>query len=634
MATFAQTTLSRAEKFARHGQFDQAEQAYNTLLARFPANRRAKAGLLKIQKMLIDVQRPAQADLARVAVALRAGEFANGDAGAKMLLARFPNDAVVNNLAGVAAAACGQRKRAIKHYTRAVEIDPQMADALFNLGKTHRELGAHQAALDAYGALIQITPDYPMVYNDIGVSLAELGQRDGAIVAFEQAIRLGPDGVEAHRNLGKQLYEQRDFAGAIAAYTRAVAIDGGCADTMQALGLAYYDNDQLGRAIETMERAIALRPDFAAALNNLGGVLRGAGQPDKAQACFERALTIDPAYTEAHYNLGRSKKFQPDDPQIAVLEGLEAGGGLGGEQRMYMFFALAKAHADLGDIDRSFACLDKANNLRRGASGYNIQKDHALFQTIKYAFRHEVPALVSGERKGPVPVFILGMPRSGTTLTEQILASHSDVQGGGELEFLAQTLRDGAWVSDAPHPENLRAIRQGYYAQLDGIAGGGRFITDKMPVNFRLAGFILTALPEAKIIHTKRDARATCWSILSQYFAEKGNGNGFAYDQVEVATYYRMYLDMMAYWQARFPGRIYDLSYEQLTENQEEETRGLLAHVGVNWEAQCLEFQSNKRTVKTASAAQVREKMYQGSSDKWREFAAHLGPMIKILDGY
>ncbi len=268
-------------------------------------------------------------------------------------------------------------------------------------------------------------------------------------------------------------------------------------------------------------------------------------------------------------------------------------------------------------------------------SKYDFSSARAPFSKIKSTFSEDVPALSVFEEyegaKGQQPIFILGMPRSGTTLVEQILASHSQVYGAGELVLLGQIVNTVEWNSTQLSPNQLQSIRKSYFSGLTKIGVSERYITDKMPLNFLRIGFIFAATPEAKIIHVKRDARATCWSNFKHYFTRKGTG--FAYDLQDVAEYYKMYIDLMAYWHEKFPGRIYDLNYEALTEHQEDETHKLLKYVGLTWEDQCLEFHKTEREVRTASATQVRQKMYQGSSEEWRKYEKHLEPMIESLRG-
>ena len=293
-------------------------------------------------------------------------------------------------------------------------------------------------------------------------------------------------------------------------------------------------------------------------------------------------------------------------------------------------FDLWEAQARVGNIDQAFAYLKAANRLRKTELTFDIEEDRALFDRIKGAFQRHISDVDTGaSRPGITPVFVLGMPRSGTTLVEQILASHSRVRAAGELTLLADCIEQMDRPSPSFDQDQLEKLRNDYLSGLSALSGGKKFVTDKMPLNFRWIGFILSALPEAKIIYVKRDPCATCFSIFKTLFSL--DGNQFAYDLQDVSRYYNLHMDLMRFWRKRFPNKFYHLNYERLTENQTSETRRLLEYVGLNWEDRCLTFYNTERHIATASALQVRRKMYRNSSNAWRVYAAYLGPMLAII---
>ena len=384
---------------------------------------------------------------------------------------------------------------------------------------------------------------------------------------------------------------------------------------------------------EAQAKQFPNEPDTA---NLLGATYAAPGQMDDANTSYTRALQINPVFARAYRILSTVRTYQDGDPQLRQMLQLLQQENLSKADRTNLNFAVAKAHEDTGNDDRAFSFLAEGNRLRKEVLCYDIPSSRALFARIKETFSKEIPVLRETEAPDPEnhkrPVFVLGMPRSGTSLVEQILASHSQVHGAGELVLLGQSVNTVDWASRKLSSDQLRFVRESYLAGLGKLGRPEPYVVDKMPNNFWWIGFIFSALPDASIIHVKRDARATCWSNYRHYFS--GRGNGYAYDLQDVTEYFKMYVDLMTFWHELFPGRIVDLAYESLTEDQEEETRKLLGQIGLGWESRCLEFHKTERAVQTASALQVRREMYQDSSCEWRKYEKYLEPMIEALRGF
>ena len=297
--------------------------------------------------------------------------------------------------------------------------------------------------------------------------------------------------------------------------------------------------------------------------------------------------------------------------------------GLTEDDKCNLSFTLAKMYEDTGKLNQAFKHLSEGNALRKRFLKYSINEDKQLFTKLKKS----QPLLSNNSTEleqsstGLTP-FILGMPRSGTTLVEQIISSHSEVFGGGELHYIQQF--GFKLATEVAHVTNLNIseFREKYLSKLSKLTKSKRFVTDKMPHNFRFIPLIYTAFPEAKIVHVQRDPIATCWSNYKHYFAQ--SGLGYCYDLQDVVSYYELYKDLMKLWQSNYGDRIYNLNYETLTTNQEKETRQLIEHLNLNWEDACLSPHLNKRSVRTASEQQVRQKVYQGSSEAWRKYEPYL----------
>jgi hypothetical protein len=286
---------------------------------------------------------------------------------------------------------------------------------------------------------------------------------------------------------------------------------------------------------------------------------------------------------------------------------------------------------DLGDLSIAFDNYVAGGELRQKLLTYDFSQDQKLFSKIKNTapqFKN-VALNLSGETIKHTPIFILGMPRSGTTLIEQIVSSHTQVTGAGELGYLSRLGTKLISGLTAPTVEAVSVFQKRYLTELAKRANGQAFITVKMPQNFQYIALICAAFPEAKIIHVQRNAEATCWSNFKQYFVSKGLG--YSYGLGDTVKYYGLYIDLMHFWYPSYSDRIYNLDYDKLTENQEPETRRLIEYLALNWQDACLAPQKNKRSVKTASQQQVQQKVYQGSSQAWRKYEPFLDGLFDGL---
>jgi Sulfotransferase family len=332
--------------------------------------------------------------------------------------------------------------------------------------------------------------------------------------------------------------------------------------------------------------------------------------------------------------LAESKKWTTRNELLVEMESLYSSIGCTSQEGVVLCFALAKIYDDLGEVDACFALLCEGNEQHKKGKTDTVDDARSTISTVKEIF--------SGQPISPLqsssdyqPIFIVGMPRSGTSLVEQILASHADVYGAGELKYIGQWCFGYVNLfKKCPDKklQNYLAELQNHYLKGLNALTTKQYVTDKMPVNFLWLGFILSAFPDAKIVHTMRSPMATCWSIYKSPFA--GASNGYSCSQEDVAEFYNLYTDLMDFWRSVFPDKIYDLHYEQLTIDQTEETRTLLSYCGLDWDPNCLQFHKNRRRVDTLSAAQVQLPMYQGSSEAWKRFEKHLSPMKAILKEY
>lgn len=554
--------------------------------------------------------------LKKAATLARKGDRAGATALYSAVLERFPGNRRAAD--GLAALAAGQTARAA-----GPAFDREKAKAALALWQA----GRHAEALVQAQALLRQHPQVALLHTLEGLCHASLGDREKALDAHRQALTLAPGVAGNYNNVGNALNTLGHYEKAMHALRRALALQPDYPEALNNLGNACNGLNDPAQALGYLEKALALRPDFPAALNNMGIALSSLGRTDEAVAQFETAIAARPDYAEAWRNLSNEKRFKPGEPQVAALQKVHAAAG-NDSDRMHLAFALGKALADTGEHERAFACYAEGNGLAR-PSGVDPMAEHrALFARIRSLYEAGPPPEVQAPPASARPVFILGMPRSGTSLAEQILASHPGVYGAGELPAMRRAIMPGIRTGRMDG-EGMAAIRSAYLESLDALGTDRPVIVDKMPMNFRWIGFAAAALPEAVFIHTRRDPVAVGWSMYRTYFPARGLE--FTCDLADIAEYTRLHDSLMAFWQERLPGRVHELEYEALTEDQEAQTRRLLEICGLPWDDACLRFHETERSVRTASAAQVRRPLYKGSSQAWRKYEPWLGALIDGL---
>ena len=405
------------------------------------------------------------------------------------------------------------------------------------------------------------------------------------------------------------------------------------------MGAALGQLNQHEEAQESFRQALALAPDFAQTHYYQGVAFKEAGDLIPAKDSLWRAIALDPTHIDAHYELCLIKRFSEEDDHLRIMTSLHGSEDLSPLQRCRLCFSLSKAHEDLGHLDQAFAYLKQGNAIRKDLLGYDISQDQTLFEEI-YSYQKLLQQDHFSVAEAPddiIPIFVLGMPRSGTTLVEQILSAHSLVGAAGEvgqIGALGEALvREQSHLSDKVI-EDFRAMYKSVLQKRAEQAGssGHRLIVDKMPQNFRFINLICSLFPEAWIIHVDRDPRAICWSNFKTNFSV--DGLGYCYDIDDVLAYFDLYKDLMAHWYETYPDRIYHLDYEALVESPDIEARKLIDHLGLSWNDELLQPQDNKRIARTASQQQVRKGIYKGSSQQWRKFEPYLdGAFDRLTSG-
>ncbi len=527
-------------------------------------------------------------------------------------------------------------------YRRALAINPSYAEAYNNLGSVLRDLERPAEAETAYKRALTLKPNYLEAINNLILAYKDLKQFDEGLAVAQQALKLSPQNADALAYMGAILVEQERLDAAFDALRKSLAIAPNKAETLNMLGRAYFEADEPVKAIETYQRAIALKPDFADPYNNMGNALKELGRFDEALRAFETCLALSPESIGTYVNLVDAHKFRSNnDRHLKAIEAqLANADSLSDERRMQMSFAAGKVYDDLKRYDEAFPLFLRGNALKRKSIAYDEPTILGYFDRLKSVITAELIREKSGGGvASQTPIFVLGMPRSGTTLVEQILASHSRVTGAGELKDLSNTVnsvrkKDG---TNVPFPElvpvttpaEIARIGEAYLQKLMRRAPGAERITDKMPSNFYFLGLIHLALPGAKVIHTNRNAVDTCVSCFSKLFAGEQSQT---YDLGELGRYYRAYHGLMAHWREVLPaGAFLDVQYEEVVADTEAQARRILDYCGLEWDARVLDFHRNDRPVKTASSSQVRQPIYSSSVARWRNYEKFLGPLLQEL---
>ncbi len=532
-----------------------------------------------------------------------------------------------------------QRRRpaeACAAFERVVALNPERAEAHCNYAGLLATIGRYDEALAHAERAIALNAGFVTPYVLAALVSADCGRCDAALGWIDRVpLKDGP--VLAVR--AEILIRFERYAEAYEDAAQAVLKQPANADAHNCLGMVYATLQRDQEAIAAFDRAIALNPRNAAPVVHKGLILMQLGQREEGTALLDRALTLDPSSASVRYTRAAALDFFLPAEEISDMEST-----LGSDlaravtDRMYFHFTLAGAYLRNGEAAKVFPHLNAGNKIKRSLIAYDAEAEERRVANIIAAFppsRMRVPP--PNDELGEAAIFIVGMPRSGTTLVEQILASHPLVHGAGEVSNLEVVVekRSPALQSAYPDyiatlsPDDFHAIGKEYLSLMGPLPNGARRHVDKMMANRQYAGLIHLALPNARIIHCRRDPFDTCLSCYSKLF---GPGQPFTYDLVELGRYYRSYQQLMAHWRAVLPeDRFFEIDYENVVRNLEETARSLIAFCGLDWSPRCLQFHETVRPVRTASMSQVRQPLYQSSIARWQQFSTELAPLLQVL---
>lgn len=675
--------LTRAYAHWNAGQTDQAELFCQRVLAAWPGQCDALHLLGVIAHAFgnldLALQHVRQACLAPRAPAVyfsnlaemcrQKGLLEEGEQAGRRATALDPVLTAAWNNLGIILQEAGKLEESVVCLERVTNAEPNNPEARNNLGNTFKRLGRLDKAKACYDTALSLHPNYAEARSNLAHLLNDLGLVEQAAQEARRAIEINPRLADAYINLaGVEM--ARNLHGEALRWVNAVlAFMPGHAGALVARARCLRHLDREEEAIEDARRAVAAVPRNPDVHNALGEALQAADRYDEALAAFDTAAELPGTVAEtARLNratllmeLGRGKDalaafddilaanprcvvawqgradiktFSAGDPDIARMEALLSSDTVQAlNDRLCLRFALGKVYMDAGDPVRAFHHLDEGNRMKRATFSFDVKAADRWMRDIAKTVSASLLKRSEGAgNPSAMPVFVLGMPRSGTTLVEQILASHPLVRGAGEiraLQTLVAGLGDYPAVLKQATPEALKRLGDDYLARIAPLAQGRRHVVDKMPANFLHAGLIRLILPNAHIIHCRRDPVDTCLSCYTKLFTSE---QLFSYDLEELGAFHRSYQTLTAHWRKVLPkDRFIEAQYEAVVDDLEGQARRLVDFLGLPWDDACLNFHKTERPVRTASTNQVRQPIYTTSSGRWRKYAAHLQPLLAAL---
>ena len=571
------------------------------------------------------------ANLGELAAMANSGRYVDLETRARELLHAHPSSGLAWKALSVSLQMQG--KDALQAMERAAQALPNDAEVHCNLGAALRGAGRLKDALASFRRAIELRPDIAQVHNNLGNVLKDLGRLQDAVKAFQRALDLKPEFAKAHNNLGIAFQDQGKLEEAAAHYRQALALQPDYAEAHTNLGILLRLQSRPTEAEKSCRRALTLDSNFPAAITLLAELRSDQGEFAAAEELFNRAILLAPESAEAWAAIAGLRRMTSSDAGWLAQAQRLAEHGAVPRREMGLRYAIGKYFDDVGNFEEAFHSYRRANELAK-----LLRPEHDRQQLTKAVdliidsfdrdWLHRARVDSSGSM---CPVFIVGMPRSGTTLAEQILASHAEVFGAGELPFWATAMSHAAARNDGEIRQNaLRELGDQYLKLLRDSSNGLPRVVDKMPANFLYLGLIHAALPKAKIIHMRRNPIDTCLSI---YFQNFGIFHSYANDLDDLAHYYSQYSRLMDHWRQTLPAEaILDLSYEELVADPEAWSRKMVDFIGLSWDASCLEFHQTSRTVSTFSKWQARQRINAASVERWRNYGKFVGPLLSLAE--
>lgn len=494
----------------------------------------------------------------------------------------------------------------------------------------------HYVIKETEKLLIKI-PNNIFLINLIGSSYQRLGDYKTAINTFLHILNLDNKNIGAYNNLGNVFKSMRNFDEAKKNYEKALEINPDFVNSITNYGNLFFELNNYKDAIKNFEKAIKIDSKAMQPYYNLGLVYQSIGESEKAIQNFEMVLKLDPGFTNADKMISRLTKYSKNHPHIKQMEYKIKNENFNFSQKSHLYFALGKAYEDIEEYNTSFKNLKLANENKRKVIKYDLSADIETFRKLKEFFSEYDFKLNTKYSSNKKLIFIVGLPRSGTSLVEQIMSSHSKIYGCGELDYMTRIITENFFtknILDNLKLKDLSIDRRNQIAEefinyVEKFDPSSTIYTDKAPLNFIWIGIIKILLPNSKIIHCKRNPKDNILSLYKNDFDDRLN---FSYDFKDLLQFYKEYLDLMNTWKTKLHGEIFDVTYENIISNPEEEIKNLLNFCELDFEENCLSFYKNKRPIKTVSSAQARQPLYNKSVNSYKNYEVYMKEIFQKIE--
>ncbi len=518
---------------------------------------------------------------------------------------------------------------------------PEYAEIHINRGVTLQAMARYAEALASFDQAVALKPGNAEVFNNRGAVLQLMNRHNDALASYDKAIALKPDYANAHYNRGSALKAMKRYAEALASFDQAIAIKPDHAEAHNNRGVLLQEMKQYDGALASFDRTIALKPDHAVAYNNRGIIMVIKGDMPEAERLFQKALELNPGFPDPWFNLVNIRKYQNvDNADVKSIYALLNRPGVSLDDQEHLCFALGKIFDDCGRYDEAFDLFQQANQIRNTHAAYDAagvtRMTNGIMEVFSKDFLAQPFAFASDSQS---PLFIVGMPRSGTTLLANILSNHRSISTAGELSTITDftSVLPKLLGNGIPYPQAARHITAAVATRLineyeqrlrHDVSSGIKHVIDKNSLNFRNLGFISMLFPRARVIHCTRHPLATG---LSNYFQRFPMTLDYSFDLRNIGHFSGEYLRLMEHWRKVPPLRMIEISYEDMIANTEQTTRTMLDFLGLEWDDRCLAPHTNPCAVETASQWQVRQPIYRQSIERWRHYEKHLAPLKETL---